>query len=406
MSILGIISEYNPFHLGHKYHIEESKKKTNSNYVVSVMSGSFVQRGEPAFLDKWSRAEMAINGGVDLIIELPTIYSTQTAELFSFGGIKLLDSLNIVDYVSFGTETGDLKDLNIISSILADEPNRFKIILKSYLNKGLSYPIARGKALETYLNNNIDVLNIVNKANNILAIEYLKAIKRLNSKIKPYTIKRIGEDYSSKKLGREFSSATGIRENIIKNGIYSTKNYLPDYSFSTLNEFQRKHNSFNSISNYEDILLYLLRTNYNNINALIGTDNGLGNRILNNANNFNTLDEIIENSISKIHTRTRIQRVLTHLLLNLTSENFKEMEEFFPNYIRVLAANRKGLELLNKIKDNSKLPIITKFSNFNRLNSKKIDEIISFDKKSTDIFYLGLSGKSNMDFLTSPYIKK
>lgn len=407
MSILGIIAEYNPFHFGHKYQLNRSKKETGSNYVVSVMSGSFVQRGEPAFLDKWSRARMAIDGGVDLVLELPVIYSTQTAELFAYGGVKLLNSLNIVDYLSFGTEIGDLENLKTIANVLVNEPKEFIDLLRFYLDQGLSFPISRSKALNKYLPSDINASIIVSNPNNILAIEYLKSLEILRSDIIPHTIKRVGADYSSKDLNEKFSSATGIRESIIKHGINSVENYLPISSFHIMKDFYNKFGEFNSLYNYEQILLYILRTTESeNMSELIDVEHGLGNRILNKSSSSSSLSQIVQNSISKTHTRTRIQRTLIHLLLELNKQSFNNMHQFYPSYTRVLASNKNGLYLLNKIKANSGIPIITKFSNYVNLSSDEINQIISFDKKATDIFYLGFGGKNNMDFLTSPYIKK
>lgn len=408
MSILGVIAEYNPFHFGHEYHINKSKEEIGASFVVSVMSGSFVQRGEPAFMDKWSRARMALEGGVDLVIELPTAYATQTAESFAYGAVKLLDSLNIIDYISFGTETGELENLKIISDILVEEPMGFRNPLKEYLNRGFSFPVARGMALDHCLANNIRASEIISRPNNILAIEYLKALSLLDSKIKPYTIKRAGEDYSSKKLHVNFTSATGIRENIRISGINSVKNYLPEKSFKIIKNFFNEFQAFNSLNNYQDILLYLLRTiKKEDMNNLMDVEYGLGNRILNNASKFHSLDEIIESSISKSHTRTRVQRVLTHLLLGLDKETISYIEKSYPSHIRVLASNEKGLELLNKIGRHSNIPIVTKFANYKNLASNSVNQAIELDKKATDIFYLGLPNKKmNMDFLTSPYIKK
>ena len=195
MNILGLITEYNPFHYGHKYHLEESLSKTNSDYSVAVMSGSFVQRGEPSFIDKWTKAKMAVENGVDLVIELPFIYSSQSAELFALGAVKLLNSLNIVDFLSFGSEIGDLEPLNIISKVLLEEPTEFKTNLSYNLSLGYSFPVSRSLALEMFLkddplSNKYNFKTILKQSNNILGIEYIKALSKTNSNIKPITIKR------------------------------------------------------------------------------------------------------------------------------------------------------------------------------------------------------------------------
>ena len=187
MKIVGLITEYNPFHNGHLYHLEKSKSITGCDYTVSVMSGNFLQRGEPALTDKWIRAKMAIDNGVDLVIELPTLYACQSAEFFAYGAIKLLDSLNVIDYVSFGSEVGSIKDLKKIASILVNEPKEFKDILRDTLKLGIAFPKARSQALKKYLtlkNITIDnVEDILNNPNNILGIEYIKALLKIDSKI-------------------------------------------------------------------------------------------------------------------------------------------------------------------------------------------------------------------------------
>ena len=189
-NVIGIIGEYNPFHNGHKYHLEKSKQLLNADYVVAVVSGNFVQRGNVSLIDKWAKAEMAINNGVDLVIELPTIYSISSAENFAFGAVKTLDSLNVVDYLSFGTETYDLNILNKIADILYYQPSEYVSILNHELSKGISFPKARENAVLMYLNDIRTYANILSTPNNILGIEYLKSLKRIKSPIRPMNIQR------------------------------------------------------------------------------------------------------------------------------------------------------------------------------------------------------------------------
>src|SRR5690554_3824293 len=150
MTVVGFITEYNPFHFGHKYHLDQSIIKTGANFSIAIMSGSFVQRGEPSFIDKWTKAKMAIDNGVDLVLELPLIYAIQSAELFAYGGVKLMDSLNIVDYIAFGSELGEIDPLYSIATILNDEPPYFRERLKYHLSTGASYAVARSNAIEEY----------------------------------------------------------------------------------------------------------------------------------------------------------------------------------------------------------------------------------------------------------------
>ena len=414
MSILGLIAEYNPFHYGHKYHLDQSKKKINANYSIAIMSGSFLQRGEPSFVDKWTKAKMAIDNGVDLVLELPFIFSSQSAEYFAYGGVKMMDSLNIVDYLGFGSEVGDLNPLSQIAEVLSSEPDYYREKLKFYLSKGLSYSVSRSNALEEYINTimpttHYEYKEILNKSNNILGIEYLKALKKINSKIIPFTIKRSGSDYSELSLNKGFASATGIRNTIKNNGINSVSNLIPHQTYNCLLEYLNKYNNFNYLENYNQILLYLLRTTrQDELINLIDIENGLENRIIEQGYKYNNIIEIIDNIVTKRYPRTRIQRLLVHLIHKLYKDRFVEFYKDYPSYIRVLGANKNGLGLLNNIKQNSSLPIITKFADYKHYNNKVLEEMLEFDKKATDLFFLGLNGSktfSNMDYYISPYIK-
>ena len=209
--ILGIVSEYNPFHNGHIHHLELSKQLTKTDFTVAVMSGNFVQRGDTALVDKWTRTEMALKGGIDLVLELPTVYAISSAENFADGAIKILNSLGVVDYLSFGSEIGEISPLNDVASILYKEPKEFSSLITAQLKSGLSYPRAREIALSQFFGTSKKYTDILNNPNNILGVEYLKAIKKHRSHIKPLTIKRDYSDYNSKTVKNGIASATAIR---------------------------------------------------------------------------------------------------------------------------------------------------------------------------------------------------
>lgn len=413
MKVVGFITEYNPFHYGHKYHLEKSLQLTDATHSIAVMSSSFVQRGEPSIVDKWTKAKLAIENGVDLVIELPVLYSTQSAELFALGGIKILDSLNIVDYIAFGSETGDLVPLMHIVDILAKEPDQFKRILKHNLNLGISFPSARSLAIVDYLKYrgpaDYDYESIVKQSNNILAIEYLKALKKLNSSIVPIPITRQGSDYKEEKVSETFASATAIRKSILDNGLQSVKDLVPQVTYELLEKFFNKHNNFNHLENYYSIIKYLLLTSdKDQLKEILDIENGLENRIVEQSLNSLNLKEIIENSSTKRYPKTRIQRVLTHLLNNISGNTIQDIYSKEVPYIRFLGANHKGLELLNLIKENSNISILTKFSHHENIRNDLVDQFIYYEKNATDIYYLGLNTKNpkNLDYKTSPYIKK
>ena len=414
MSVVGFIAEYNPFHYGHKYHLEESKKLTGAKFSIGIMSGSFLQRGEPALVDKWTRAKMAIDNGVDLIIELPFLFSSQSAELFAYGGVNLLENLNIVDFLSFGSESGELSPLKDIAKILSKEPEHYISQLKYNLSLGMSYPVSRSKALCEYINSNCpnkdyDYENIISKSNNILAVEYLKALIKIDSKIEPVSIKRSGSDYNDLNLGAGFASATAIRHEIRLNGISATKDLIPSETYHWLLEYLDQYENFNHLDNYSQIVLYLLRTiDKESLATLMDIEIGLENRMINMSHKHTNVTSLINSIITKRYPRTRIQRLLMHLIHDLKGDKFRELYKDYPSYIRVLGANQNGLTLLNRIKENSSLPIITKFADYKNYKDENLQEVLNLDKLSTDLFFLGVNNQefvSNMDYFISPYIK-
>lgn len=410
MKVVGFITEYNPFHFGHKVHLEEAKKITNSTHSIAVMSSSFVQRGEPSLIDKWTKAKIAIENGVDLIIELPFIYSAQSAELFAYGGVNILNSLCIVDFLAFGSEIGKIEPLDKVASVLNKEPIIYKKNLKKYLNLGLSFSEARSLSLSSYFtDNHYNYTEILKQSNNILAIEYMKALKRLNSCIKPITIKRQGNDYKDENITTTIASATGIRKSILENGLESIKDYVPKETFLELEEFYNKYNHFNYLDNYNEIFQYILRTSTKeNLLKIMDMEKGLENRILDKGSLSSDINIVIDNIQTRRYPKTRIQRIFIHLLNELFGYTIREIYEESPSYVRILGSNKKGLELLNKIKESSNVPIITKFADTKYIKDDYIKKTLKLEEKATDLFFLGLSPKKpliNMDFLTSPYIK-
>ena len=234
--VLGIIAEYNPFHNGHLYHLIQSKKLSGSDYTIAIMGGNFTQRGDVSLVDKWSKAEMALLGGIDLVIELPTLYAVSSAENFADGAIKILDSLKIVDTVSFGSETKDINTLDRIADVLYNEPREYKTLLSHELSKGLSFPKARENALLMYLNDVRRFANILSSPNNILGIEYLKALRKYKSHIRPICIPRVGAGHNdlTSSANKNIASATAIRNLAISNKYDSLefRSLIPISSYS------------------------------------------------------------------------------------------------------------------------------------------------------------------------------
>lgn len=410
MKVLGLITEYNPFHYGHKYHLDKSMKITNSTHSLAVMSSSFVQRGEPSIVDKWTKAKMAIDNGVDLVIELPFVYSTQTAELFAHGAVNLLDKINVVDSLCFGTEVGELEPLKELAHIFVDEPPLYRKHLKHFLSLGFSFSVSRSKAIDEYYNSQEEYNSIILKgSNNILAIEYLKALYKLNSNISPVAIKRIGNDYKDKEILEGFASATSIRHKIFETGIKSVESLLPKESFKALNEYKNLYNNFNRLENYQDIFNYLLRTiNPNKLKELLHMEAGLENRILKISETSLDINQILKNITTKRYPLTKIQRIFIHMLNNINGKAIIQLYSSSPEYIRVLGSNKKGFEILNKIKQNSELNIITKYADYQNLKNPTINKFLSFEEQATNIFFLGIQSELplvNLDFKTTAYLK-
>ena len=415
MKTIGLVTEYNPFHNGHLYHLEKSKSITNSDYSIAVMSGNFVQRGEPAIVDKWTRAKMAVDNGVDLVIELPVVYACQSAELFAYGAVKLLDSLGIVNSLCFGSEADSIDILKPIATILVDEPELYRTYLRESLDKGNSFPSAREYALTNYMkdscySNYQELKNIISSPNNILGIEYLKALRKINSGIVPYTIKRQVANYHDKNLTGNISSATAIREEIYKNTcIQSIKDSVPLNTYYQLQDFLNSNMRFNNLDCLSQIIIFLTREiGPIKLKNIMDIEHGLEKRILNCADISTTVNDMLNCINTKRYALTRLKRILIHLLIDLDETTFKSLHMHGPQYARVLASNKKGLELLKKVIKNSDIHIITKFADYQKFNNSILNQMIEFDKKATDIYFVSLNNKnsiSNLDYLTSPYIK-
>lgn len=413
MKVVGLVTEYNPFHLGHKYHLDKSKELTGATHSIAVMSSSFVQRGEPALVDKWTRAKMAIDNGVDLVIELPCLFSVQSAELFAYGGISILNSLNAVDYLAFGSENGFIEPLSKAAIILNDEPLIYKNKLREQLNLGMSYSASRSIALEYYIkevnpNDSFSYSELIKQSNNILGIEYLKAIYKLKSSIIPVTLKRQGNNYKDLEITANIASATGIRNSLINYDFEQIKNQLPKISYDYLSDFYSDNNSFNFLDNYNQIFQYLFRTaRANEMKDIMDMENGLENRILEMGLKLNNINDIVESITTKRYPSTRIKRILIHMLLDIKKETIKKVYSSPVEYIRILGSNKKGMEILNKINEKSQVSIITKFSNYKKFKNEYINIMLELEEKATDLYFLGVNQKpyKKMDYIISPYIK-
>lgn len=346
--------------------------------------------------------------GIDLVIELPTIYSISSAENFADGAIKILNSLKIVDHISFGGECEEINKLNIIANVLHEEPKEYKNLLADELSKGISFPKARENALVSFLDDK-SVSDILSEPNNILGLEYLKALKKHRSKIKPILIPRKNSGHLNLDYTGHITSSTAIR-NMLKTGhTKNLKDALTPYSYTILKEEINSGHSIINFSEFEKTIIYKLRSSsLEEIKQLPDVSEGLENSLKKAAFSCNTFEELINMVKTKRYTETRIKRILLYSLLNITKKDMCISKKINP-YIRVLGFNNKGKNLLSRInKCNPNLKVITSVKNFSDENSNKnLQNILEKDIFATNIYTLGYSKDSfgNLDFTKKIIIK-
>ena len=358
METIGIIAEYNPFHNGHLYHLNTIKEMYPDSTIVLVMNGNFTERGDVSIINKWKKTKIAINLGIDLVIELPYPFATQSADHFAYGAVTLLEKLN-VDKLVFGSESNNIEDLKLIAKTQI-ENDEFEKLVKIYSKMGKNYPTALSCALEDLTGKKIET------PNDLLGISYIKAILENKYKIKPETIKRTN-DYHSTELDNEISSATSIREALKNN--QNIDNQVPK---ETKNELNNLH----FIDDYFNILKYKIITE-KDLSIYQTVDEGIDNLLKKEITNCNSYDELIKKVKSKRYTYNKISRMLIHILCNFTKEkanNFREIK-----YIRILGLNKKGRDYLNTIKKEINIPIISKIT-------REKDEMLEFEIETTKIY--------------------
>ena len=365
MKTVGLITEYNPFHNGHAYHIEKAKMLTGADRVIVVMSGDFVQRGAPAVMPKHLRTESALLSGASLIIELPVCFATGSAEYFAQGSISLLNQLGCIDSICFGSECGDLHLLKEIAQILADEPIEYQTALKQALKEGASFPAARQEALNIYSDKYSEILA---SPNNILGIEYLKALAKIHSKMEPFTIKRIGAGYHDMYINGQFSSATAIRSDIYQLAdVNSSSESLPLTHIQTqvpssCHELMKKNYQTRYPVKADDFSLLLkaklLSETAGSLSHYLDMSPELANRILRLRNDYLSFEQFCDLLKTKELTRSRISRSFIHVLLGITNDWLTAMKAPAP-YARILGFRRDHADLLGILKRTSDIPLIT-----------------------------------------------
>lgn len=399
--IVGIIAEYNPFHNGHRYQIEQIRKKIKNAVIVVIMSGSFTQRGEPAILDKFTRAKLAVKGGCDLVLELPFTDSVRSAQDFARGGINLLKKLGVVDILAFGAEIDDIKLLTKAAEMIDDV--NFKNILRDNLNLGVSYSKAICQTLTKITGINEKILKLPNV---ILAIEYLRVLK--TTSIEPFLISRISANHNDNELHANISSASAIRKAVYSNDpLWSEIAKTVDND--TLYALQNAELPSMEIL-FRSLLIKITCNNKEYLKNIYGMSEGIENKLIDAAYNTSKFNEFVDYIVSRRYTRSRIQRLILNLIIGVNKERVKTLDEV--NYARILAFNQYGRKLIKSIKKTTKIPIITKITQHitSRAIYNQIHNLESYQQKlildiiSTDVLSIICNNiKLRQDFTTSPF---
>lgn len=392
MIATGVIVEYNPFHNGHLHHIKESRQKTDADVVIAVMSGHFLQRGEPALLNKWARTEMALKNGVDLVIELPYPFATGYSQEFAHGGVALLEALNC-KFISFGSEHGSIERFKATYNAFNGHSDELNKTIHESVKSGISYPQALNKAHQHLEQKyNLQLLDL-SKPNNILGYHYFEEIQKQHAQIEAVTIQRIVAGYHEQiDVQKNIASATGIRKELFENKkIHAIEQFLPSKSYSILENTSK-------FVNWDDYYPYLrftiLRSTASQLQEYVDITEGIENLLLQAAKQCETFEQFMQKIKSKRFTWTRLQRMLTHILTGYT----KEMKETIqsPSYIRVLGMTEQGQKYLKEQKKNIQLPVVNKVG-------KDFENLLMLDIRATDLYMLGSSqGQIGMDFRTPP----
>lgn len=384
MKHIGIIAEYNPFHNGHLYQLQQLAEHFPDKKIIVIMSGNYVQRGEPAIFSKHLRSEIALACGVDIVMELPSLYASSSSEHFATASVKALSDTGVIDTLCFGAECDDVHALNDIAEILVNETDEYKYHIKKYLSEGLSYPAARSKAVKACFPD-YDYDDILRHPNNILAIEYIKAIKRLNADITPYIIKRSGASYNDLNIESDICSASALRKHIKDNSTdkfsYSSiRPQIPAIAYDILNSSPYAKPIFTD--DMYPFIQYCLIKNSNDLDKYYEMTEYLSNRI-NSFNDYNmSYDELVDRLSGKNITKSRIRRCLLNIVLD---RSYSTVDPIIRNhsiqYLRLLGFSEDSSYLIKEIQHNLAYPLINKVANAH----KKLDGT-SFAQFNKEIF--------------------
>lgn len=378
MKIIGLIAEYNPFHLGHLYQINEIKKRYPDSIIIAVVSSCFTQRGEVSIINKWNKTNICLNNGIDIVLELPFLYATQSADIFAKGAVTILNKMGI-DTLVFGTESDNIDELKEMANVQLNDKN-YDNLVKSYLDKGTNYPTALSRSIK-------DILGYeISKPNDLLALSYIKQVMLINKDIEVINIKRTN-DYHGKSLDSNIVNASLIREYLLNNKDIS--NYIPSYDINYI------YKNLN-INKYYDLLKYQIINNIDSLDKFLTVDEGIENRIKKYIYTSHSWDELINNIKTKRYTYNKINRMFIHVLCNLTKEDIKKYDI---DYIRVLGFNSIGRNYLNKIKKNIDISIVTNYK-------ENISKLFDLEYRISCIYAVAIDNKLiKEEFSHNPIIK-
>lgn len=396
MKAVGVVVEYNPFHNGHAFHLQQSRELTGADVAIAVMSGNFLQRGEPALLSKWARTSMALAAGVDLVFELPYRFATQKAEIFAEGAVSILTAAGCSS-LCFGSESGDLAAFDSTIEFLEKNQASFQDTIKQTAKLGYSYPKAISLSYQSLApaENHLDI----SSPNNILGLHYMQAIRRQGSPVKAVTVPRKNAGYHDEHFSSStIASATSIRKALMggPEQFPTIKNLVPSATYEQLIRYREEYGSFHSWENYWPLLKYkLLQSSPADLKRHYEVEEGLEHRLSMAAASAESFQEFMSTIKTKRYTWTRLQRVCVHILTNTIKEEMKK-DKLTANYLRLLGASERGRQYLKKEKENFSLPIVSKLSAFN-------DEEIALDIRATTIYALGQKGVGQQRLLTEEY---
>lgn len=383
MKITAVVAEYNPFTSGHAYHVRKIREETRADAVIAVMSGSFTQRGDAAIADEYLRAETACRCGVDAVLELPLVYSLSPAERFAWGAVKMLSRIKEIECLSFGSECGNLALLEKAAELSLNEPAELSAAVKAGLDRGTAYPKAYAEAVAEFSENREEyrgVGELYGGPNNVLAIAYVTAAKKIGWNVKFHTVKRVGANYGDRNLDCAYPSAAAVRESVYSGKTDETATAVPKESYEMLAKF---HGSADALG---DMILYKLKsTDANDILSVQGFDtkDGLNNRLKSAAETASSYAEYLDNAKSKNYTMARIKRLSLSVLLDVTRKLFETASEL-PPYYNVLAVRKeRSAKILSAL---SYLPnFMTKYSEAAEKADPRLTPLIELDRKAQNV---------------------